>query len=88
MGDEEIFDARPITMPLCNLDYRGAARRLALSVEPVKQGLEAGNLGKTICHSGILSCFFQGFSWTLFFSVRSAFTSRRRVPCGMMTSSI
>lgn len=43
---------------------------------------------RTFAHSGILSCFFQGFSWTLFFSVRSAFTSRRRVPCGMMTSSI
>ena len=39
-------------------------------------------------HSGILSCFFHGLLCCLFFSVRSARISRRRVPCGMITSSI
>ena len=39
-------------------------------------------------YSGILSCFFQGFSHFLFFSVRSALIRRRRVLRGWMTSSI
>lgn len=48
-----------------------------------------GKLLENICvHSGILSCFFQGFSITFPFSVRSARINLRRVPCGMITSSI
>jgi len=39
-------------------------------------------------HSGILSCFFHGLLCCLFFSVRSARISLRRVPCGMITSSM
>ena len=39
-------------------------------------------------HSGILSCFFQGFSSFLFRSMASARESRRRVACGRITSSI
>ncbi len=38
-------------------------------------------------HSGILSCFFQGFSSFLFFSVPSARMMRLRVSRGMITSS-
>ena len=39
-------------------------------------------------YSGMLSCFFHGFSSFLFFSVFSARAMRRRVECGMITSSI
>jgi hypothetical protein len=39
-------------------------------------------------HSGILSCFFHGFSSFLFRNMASARESRRRVACGRITSSI
>lgn len=39
-------------------------------------------------HSGILSCFFHGFSACLFFRLARARINRRRVPCGMITSSM
>ena len=39
-------------------------------------------------HSGILSCFFQGFARSFVRSSRSARATRRRVECGMITSSI
>src|SRR5208282_972635 len=39
-------------------------------------------------HSGMLSCFFQGFSSRLVRSMASARHSRLRVECGMMTSSM
>jgi hypothetical protein len=38
--------------------------------------------------SGILSCFFHGFSNFLFLSIASALDSRRRVACGRITSSM
>src|SRR4029079_1315139 len=38
--------------------------------------------------SGMLSCFFHGFSSCLLRSLRSPIATRRRVECGMMTSSI
>src|SRR5262245_52167893 len=44
--------------------------------------------GRASAHSGMLSCFFHGFSSFLFFSVFSARAMRRRVECGMITSSI
>jgi hypothetical protein len=39
-------------------------------------------------YSGILSCFFQGFSSFLFRSIASTLDNRLRVACGIMTSSI
>ncbi len=39
-------------------------------------------------HNGKLSCFFIGISTCLSFSIASARAMRRRVECGMMTSSI
>ena len=39
-------------------------------------------------HTGKLSCFLAGISTCLFFSIASARARRRRVECGMMTSSI
>ncbi len=36
----------------------------------------------------MLSCFFQGFCKSLFFSMRSDLQRRLRVACGMMTSSM
>src|SRR5688500_2858657 len=39
-------------------------------------------------HSGILSCFFQGFSSFLLRSMLSARDIRLRVECGMITSSM
>jgi DNA-binding transcriptional MerR regulator len=39
-------------------------------------------------HSGMLSCFFQGFSSFLLRSIASTRESRLRVACGMITSSI
>ena len=38
-------------------------------------------------HSGMLSCFFQGFSSSLSRSIAAPARSRRRVECGMITSS-
>src|SRR5579884_3209215 len=38
--------------------------------------------------SGILSCFFHGFSSCLFLSFLSPIATRRRVECGMITSSM
>ena len=38
-------------------------------------------------YSGMLSCFFQGFARSLLRSSRSARATRRRVECGMITSS-
>ena len=40
-----------------------------------------------IAHSGILSCFFHGFSRSLLRSILNARAMRRRVECGMITSS-
>ena len=39
-------------------------------------------------HSGMLSCFFQGFSMDFVRRSRSARATRLRVECGMITSSI
>ena len=39
-------------------------------------------------HTGKLSCFLAGISTCLFFSIASARAMRRRVECGMITSSI
>jgi hypothetical protein len=39
-------------------------------------------------HSGMLSCFFQGFFRSLFCSNFKARAMRSRVACGMITSSI
>lgn len=39
-------------------------------------------------YNGMLSCFFQGFSSVLLRSRRSARLIRRRVECGMITSSM
>src|SRR5882672_8457071 len=39
-------------------------------------------------HNGILSCFFQGFFSCLLRSMARARQRRRRVPCGVMTSSM
>ena len=39
-------------------------------------------------HNGMLSCFFQGVSTSLVRSMASARATRRRVECGMITSSI
>src|SRR5436190_13756826 len=39
-------------------------------------------------HSGMLSCFFHGFSSCLFLSLRSPIATRRRVEWGMITSSM
>ena len=39
-------------------------------------------------HSGMLSCFFHGFSSCLLRSLRSPIATRRRVECGMITSSM
>ena len=39
-------------------------------------------------HSGILSCFFHGFSSCLSRSFRNPSATRRRVECGMITSSM
>ena len=38
-------------------------------------------------YNGKLSCFFAGISTFLSFSIASARAMRRRVECGMMTSS-
>jgi hypothetical protein len=38
-------------------------------------------------YNGKLSCFFAGISTFLSFSIASARAIRRRVECGMMTSS-
>src|SRR5690606_18372814 len=45
---------------------------------------------QTFCppHSGIFPCFFAGTTARLFFSVANARITRRRVPRGMMTSSM
>jgi hypothetical protein len=39
-------------------------------------------------YNGMLSCFFQGFCACLWRSMLSARQIRRRVPCGMITSSM
>ncbi len=39
-------------------------------------------------HTGKLSCFLCGISTSLCFSIASARAKRRRVECGMITSSI
>ena len=39
-------------------------------------------------YSGMLSCFFQGFSMRLLRSICSALATRLRVACGRITSSI
>ena len=39
-------------------------------------------------YSGMLSCFFQGFCRSLLRRSLSALATRRRVECGMITSSI
>lgn len=39
-------------------------------------------------YSGMLSCFFQGLESSLPFGLFKPRTIRRRVPCGMITSSI
>ena len=52
---------------------------------PVAVALELGSLP---VYSGMLSCFFQGFSSCLLRSICSARAMRLRVPCGMITSSI
>src|SRR5829696_171778 len=41
-----------------------------------------------VAHNGMLSCFFHGFSSCLFRSLRRPSATRRRVECGMMTSSM
>ena len=41
-----------------------------------------------VFYTGKLSCFLAGISTCLFFSIASARASRRRVECGMITSSI
>ena len=45
-------------------------------------------LRRGLPHSGMLSCFFQGFSSFLLRSMASTRDRRRRVECGMITSSI
>ena len=50
-------------------------------------GAEEEEVGQGF-YSGLLTCFFHGISCCLFFSVRSARISLRRVPCGMITSSM
>ena len=49
---------------------------------------EQGRHGTARLYSGMLSCLRQGFWSCLFFSMDSALMTRRRVPCGMMTSSM
>src|SRR5437764_14877725 len=46
---------------------------------------DGGGVG---AHSGMLSCFFHGFSSCLLRSLRSPIATRRRVECGMITSSM
>jgi hypothetical protein len=41
-----------------------------------------------LIHTGKLSCFRLGISTCLFLSIASARATRRRVSCGMITSSI
>ena len=45
-------------------------------------------IARPAAHSGMLSCFFQGFSSFLLRSIASTRDRRRRVECGMITSSI
>src|SRR6185503_8520636 len=44
--------------------------------------------GQVRAHSGMLSCFFQGFSSCLSLSLRRPSAMRRRVEWGMITSSM
>ena len=53
----------------------------------IRQGRLPPQMWITLPHNGKLSCFFAGVSTCLSLSIASARAIRRRVECGMMTSS-
>src|SRR5574338_1544910 len=59
------------------------------SFDGLVRGHEAeGDAEEAVGHSGMLSCFFHGFSSCLLRSFRSPIATRRRVEWGMITSSM
>ena len=67
----------------------GSQADTAHSAQWAKRACHAATALPTRSHySGMLSCFFQGFSTCLLRSICSARAMRLRVECGMITSSM